>query len=439
MNRLIKKWQYGLLLLILLLGLLLRSNNLYTWPRLGATFDEYAWTWLGMSIIQNHVPTSWSPHPQYLHAKDIVYQKTHFRLVTPYLEHPPLFGLVAGEYAILSGAKDMFHVNLQNIRGLALILGVLSIGMVFLLAKEQYGEDIGLFSAFLYAIIPSVVIGSRLVENENFFIPFFLLALFFTSRYIKTKKNIFFVLAVVISGLLTLAKVPWATATIAIFLIFLSLKLYKQAFLFVAIALAIFSLFFVWGMYWDRSLFFSLWGLQLNRYDITFSSIFALFTMPMLTDRLFLDGWIYFGWFALFLLMTRDIKKNVFILLPFLAYFMVFVYAIPNEPGHGWYRYPFYPFFAIGIAIFLKEYFNKNYPLTFFFIILTGLSMLDASWAQALGFSFLVFRSFLGFYALSLLPLFFSNTKRIATWSSYVSLVSIFLLTVWSVFSYNEQ
>ncbi|MGH7245356.1 MAG: hypothetical protein ACREGI_00290, partial [Candidatus Levyibacteriota bacterium] len=194
-----------------------------------------------------------------------------------------------------------------------------------------------------------------------------------------------------------------------------------------------------WGIYWNPHLFFSLWGLQLNRYDITFTSIFALFTYPVLTDRQLLDGWIYFGWIAIFLLMVKDLKKNLFILIPFLAYFAVFVYAIPNEPGHGWYRYPFYPFLTIATALFLKEYFNKNYLLTFFFLLFTGLSMLGQSWAQALGFSFFVFRFSLGFYALSLLPLFLPKTKKLATWISYTSLLSIFLLTLWSVFSYNEQ
>ncbi|HEX8964798.1 MAG TPA: glycosyltransferase family 39 protein, partial [Patescibacteria group bacterium] len=368
-----------------------------------------------------------------------IYQKTHFRLVTPYLEHPPLFGLVAGSYAVLTGAKDMFHVDLQHIRGLAVILGLLSICMVFILGKELYGEEIGLLASFLYAIIPSIVVGSRLVENENFFIPFFLLALYFASRYIKTKKRVYFAISVVICGLLTLAKVPWATAVIAIFLIFLALQKYKHAFLFVGLVLPIFALFFVWGMYWDKNLFFSLWGLQLNRYDITFNSIFALFTYPILTDRLFVDGWIYFGWFAMFLLMAKDFKKHLFILLPFLAYFAVFVYAIPNEPGHGWYRYPFFPFLVFGLSVFLKEYFNKNYLLTFFFLLFTGLTMLQESWAQALGFSFFVFRVSLGFYALAIVPLFLPKAKKIGTWFSYASLASIFLLTLWSVFSYNEQ
>ncbi|HSD98832.1 MAG TPA: glycosyltransferase family 39 protein [Patescibacteria group bacterium] len=439
MNIIIRKWKYFLLALVLVMGFWLRSNNLYTWPRLGATFDEYAWTWLGISILQNHIPTSWSPHPEYTKAKDIIYQKTHFRLVTPYLEHPPLFGLIAGEYALLSGVKDMFHVDLQHIRGLAVLLGVFSVFMVFLFTKELYGENVGLLASFLYAIIPSIAIGSRLVENENFFIPFFLLALFFTSRYLRTKRNVFYIVTIIICGLLTLAKVPWATATIAIFLILLSQKMYKRAFLFVLGVLPIFGLFFVWGLYWDSHLFFSLWSLQLNRYDIAFNSVYALFTYPVLTDREFLDGWIYFGWFAIFLLVAKDFKKHIFIVLPFLAYFLVYVYAIPNELGHGWYRYPFYPFFVIAIALFVKEYFNKNYLLTFFFLLLTGLSMLGQSWTQAFGFSFMVFRFFLGLYGITLLPLFFPKTQKLSHAISYISLLSIFLLTIWSVFGYNEQ
>ena len=439
MNKLIKKWQYVLLCGILLFGFWLRSNNLYVWPRLGATFDEYAWTWLGMSLIQNHVPTSWSPHPEYKVVRDITYQHTHFRLVTPYLEHPPLFGLLVGDYALLSGAKDMFHVNLQHIRGFALMLGLLSIGMLFLFVREVYGEKIAIVASFLYAIIPSVVVGSRLVENENFFIPIFLFALYLIVRYIRSNSVWFRNVAAILCGLLILAKVPWAAATLGIVLIFFFLRRYKDAWIFLAIVIPIFALFFLYGIYFDKELFFNLWSLQLNRYDITFNSMFALFTYPVLTDRLFVDGWIYFGWVALLLLGIKDFRKHMFILLPFLAYFFVFVYAIPNEPGHGWYRYPFFPFLVIAITLFMKEYFLKNHFLTFFFLLFTGLSMLQTSWAQVLGFSFLIFRVSLGLYAAALLPLFFPKANKLSTISSYVSLVSIVLLTVWSALYYNEQ
>ena len=435
----LQKYRFLFLFLILVLGLYLRKHNLYTWPRLGATFDEYAWTWQGMSLIQKGIPISWSPLPAYKNRTHIVYQKANFMLVKPYLEHPPLFGLVAGSYAILNGAKGILNVDLQKIRGLALLLGMLSIFLVYLFAAEVYDYKIGLLSALIYAVTPTIAVGSRLVENENFFIPFFLLALYFIQKYLQTRKPRFRNIAAVICGLLSLAKVPWLAGALAIVLIFFYLRKYKDALKFVAIVIPIFLLYIAYGLYYDSSLFFSLMSFQLQRYDLTFNSIFALFTSPYLADRFTIDGWIYFGWFAVFLLAVKDLRKNFMVILPFLAYFAVFVFAIPNEPSHGWYRYPFYPFMTVSTALFLKEYFNKNYFLTFIFLIFTGLSMLQLSWEQSLGFSFLIFRGFLILFGLSMIPYFIPKTNKIATVTSYLSLAIIFVLSIWSVWNYNEQ
>lgn len=439
MDKVLFKFRFVLLLLILILGLFLRNKNIDTWPRLGATFDEYAWVWLGMNLIQNHVPESWSPHPQYANKKVIKYQGAYFVLVKPYLEHPPLFGLVAGAYALASGVKDIYHVDLMHIRGLALLLGVMSIFILYVFAAEVYDYKIGLLSALIYATVPTIVVGSRIVENENFFIPFFLLALFLISRFIKTKKSRFRNLSAIICGLLILAKIPWIAAAVAVVLILFYLRQYKDAGKFLAIVIPICFIFIFYGFYFNGKLFLDLFSFQLQRYDLTFNSVFALFTSPYLVDRLLIDGWIYFGWFAVFLLSIKDFKRNYMVLLPFIAYFAIFIFAIPNEPSHGWYRYPFYPFLVLSTALFLKEYFNKNYFLTFLFLIFTGMSLLQISWAQSIGFSFIVFRSFLILFGITLAPLFIPKTKNIATFSSYASLAIIFFLNIWSVFKYNEQ
>ncbi len=439
MDKYLLKFRFVLLGLILILGLVLRANNLYTWPRLGATFDEYAWAWLGINLIQNHVPVSWSPLSPYKDREYVVYQKTNFFIVKPYLEHPPLFGLVAGSYALLNGVKDMYHVDIQHIRGLALILGVLSIFILYVFAAEVYGYKIGLLSALIFAIVPTIAVGSRIVQNENFFIPFFLLSLFLISKFIKTDNAWLRNISAVICGLLMLAKVPWVAGVLAIVLIFFYLRKYKDAFKFLAIVIPIFLLYFAYGMYFDSKLFFEIFSFQLQRYDLSFNSVFALFTSPYLVDRLLVDGWIYFGWFAIFLLAVKDFKKNFMVLFPFLAYLAIFIFAIPNEPLHGWYRYPFYSFTIIAIALFLKEYFNKNYFLTFLFLIFTGLSMLQLSWGQSLGFSFIIFRGFLILFGISLMPLFIPKTKKLSTLVSYGSMLVIFILSIWSVFGYNEQ
>jgi len=134
-----------------------------------------------------------------------------------------------------------------------------------------------------------------------------------------------------------------------------------------------------------------------------------------------------------------NIKKHFFIVLPLLSYFVIFMAGIPDEPGHGWYRYPFYPFLAISIALFIKEYFNKNYILTFLFLIMVGLSLLELTWSKTFGFSFFVFRGYIALSSISLLPIFFPKTKKISGYINYITLVIIFNLSAWSVLIYNEQ
>ncbi len=428
------------LVLVFLLGFFLRYNNLYTWPREGATFDEYAWTWQGMNLIQNGVPASWSPHLIYTDAKYITYRKAAFRIVTPYLEHPPLFGLIAGSFALLNGAKDMYHIDLKTIRPLALVLGLASILLVYLLVNELYDPKTALVSSLLYATIPTIVIGSRIVQNENFFIPMWLLALFFVSKYLRTKKIIYRTLCGVICGLLILAKIPWIAAAGSIILIFMYHKKYQDVFKFLMIVVPIALLYIVYGFYYDSHLFINLFGFQLNRYDIGFTSLFALFQKPYLVDRFLTDGWIYFGWFAILLLLT-DIKKHYVILFAFLSYFVIFLAGIPDESGHGWYRYPFYPFLTIATALFIKEYFSKNPILTFLFLVIVGSTLLQMTWGATLGFSYIVLRLVIVGWGLSLTPLFlpFKSIPKVAKFSNYAWLTIFIVLNIIASMLYNEQ
>ncbi len=439
---LIKQKTLLIFLSILLIGFTLRADNLTSAPRLGATFDEFAWTWLGMSLIQDKVPSSWSPHDLYInHREHKVYLNAKFWIVKPYLEHPPFFGLVAGSFAIARGVDGMFDVTLDKIRPLALIMGLASIIALFLLVKEIYDEKTALLASFIYSIIPTIVIGSRLVQNENFFIPCFLFSLFLIVKFLKTKDPRYRNLAAIICGLLTISKVPWFAAPIAIIAILFYKNKYQDAGKFLAIVIPIFSIFILYGLYFNSDLFINLWKFQLQRYDLTFNSVFAIFTEPYLADRFMIDGWIYFGWIAFFLLLIKDFKQNYIIILGILAYLGMFIFAIPNEAGHGWYRYPFYPFLAISLAIFIKDYFNKNLLLTFLFILLVGVSLLELTFKVQFGFSFKVFRVFLIVATITLLPLFIKN-KQLTKYSfafNNLMLILIFSLSFWAVLEFTDQ
>ncbi|OGG29226.1 hypothetical protein A3A63_03240 [Candidatus Gottesmanbacteria bacterium RIFCSPLOWO2_01_FULL_46_9] len=141
------------------------------------------------------------------------------------------------------------------------------------------------------------------------------------------------------------------------------------------------------------------------------------------------------------LLLVKNIKKNIPIVLGFLAYGAIFVFAIPSEPLHGWYRYPFYPFLAIALAVFLKEYLNRGYFVTALFFIVTGLSVFAESWGKVFGFSYPVFRTYLTVVAVGALPGIYPKLERnrVLRWINYGILFSIILLSLWAAVHYNEQ
>ncbi|MCL5432569.1 MAG: glycosyltransferase family 39 protein [Patescibacteria group bacterium] len=423
---------YVFLAIILLLGFFLRFHNFTVLPRHGATFDEFAWTWLGINIIQKHVPVSWSAQPQYNNRYHLRYQGAAFWIVEPYLEHPPLFGLIAGSFSLLNGAKDMLDVTLNKIRPLALILGVFSIFMIFILSREVYGKGVALLASLIYATIPTLVIGSRIVQNENFLIPFWLLSLYLIIRYLKTGNKTLRNTAAVIAGLLSLAKVPWLVVGLSLSMLLSYKGKWKDAFLVGSITVIIFSIFIVYGLYLDKELFINLWKLQIARYDISFSGFFSIFRDPLLVDRYYLDGWIFFGWFSIFLL-SKEFKKHYLLLIPFLCYLIMYIFAIPNEPAHGWYRYPFYPFLIIAIANVIMDEYKKISLISFIFIFLVGLPALASTWEVSFGFSYVVYRIFILLGAFSVLfPLW---TKRDRLNNNKIILYWFFLFIILNIFS----
>lgn len=417
---------------IVLLGFNLRESKLYSAPRLGATFDEFAWTWLGMSLIDHGMPKSWSPHPQYENATIIKNNGAYFRIVTPYLEHPPFFGLVAGGFAELSGLHNPLKIALYKIRILPLILGVLSVILVFIYSNLLYGKWVGIISSFLYAIIPTIVIGSRLVQNENFFVPVWLAGLIFVYLSVKKNKKSLVVIPFLISIILVLSKIPFMAGGISFMAIYIFHKKYKEAVLILLGVFLGFLIYFMYGIYFDKELFLNLLKLQTQRYDLTFNSIFALFEKPYLADRFYTDGWIIWGYISFFILSIKDFRKNIYIIIPFLVYFGIFMAGIPDEPGHGWYRYPLYPFMIISTALFIKEYFSKNYLLTFLFLIFVGVSVLQNVYAVLFGFSFIIFRLYIILNSLILLPMFFDNPKLkfVSKLASYGTLCLIVVLSI---------
>ncbi len=431
------------ILFILALGFYVRFVNYSVWPREGATFDEYAWPWLGMSLIQQGVPSSWSPHSQYENYEAIIYRKAPFRIVKPYLEHPPLFGLISGGYALLSGAKNMFdsaYINPKSLRKLSLFFGTTSILLIYLFVQKIYNRKMAVISSLLYATVPTTAVGSRLLQNENFMIPVWLFVLWMLAIYLESKKRIHLWLVSTVSALMIWAKIPWFVIGASVCAILIYNKRWKDCLPVGLLMVFSLFLFFLYGYFWDLELFANLWKLQLARYDIGLNSVLTLFTMPFLTDRLLVDGWIYFGWISISLLAS-SFKKHIFVLIPFTSYFLLYVWAIPGQQAQGWYRFPLYPFLIIAVAIVIFELFKKPALLAVIFQFIVGASAFRNGYEPIFGITFSFFRFLIIAWSIpAMLFLFFG--KRFATFYRYSLFFWIFVFLILNVSSsrlYNEQ
>ena len=54
-----------LIFLCLVVAFQYRNRGYWLYPPVASTFDEFAYGWLGMSLIENGIPTSWSFIPDY--------------------------------------------------------------------------------------------------------------------------------------------------------------------------------------------------------------------------------------------------------------------------------------------------------------------------------------------------------------------------------------
>ena len=72
------------------------------------------------------------------------------------------------------------QVSLKQMRPPVILLSALSVLLIFLTAYFSFGTVVGLFSALIYALMPIVVVSSRMVTAENYLTPFLLLFISFS-------------------------------------------------------------------------------------------------------------------------------------------------------------------------------------------------------------------------------------------------------------------
>ena len=364
-----------LIIAVLVLGLFLRNNNYQDFPVSGETQDEIAWSMLGSSIIQTGKPSSWSWFDAYKDeyiVKEFKYfnqknEESNYRLVSPALDHPPLFALIPGIFHNLQSSWDQIP-SIKLIRLPMIFIGTLNLYLLYLLASKIFKDKKTIYlAALIYATLPIFIFGSRLVVAENLIITWLLLTINLIHSSLKSKN----LLLAIISSLAIFTKVSGIVIPLSIIFYGLQKKqkqTTKAGMLGILIGVASYLLY---GALVNWQLFLAVNLAQSSRSLGLATIVSRLFLHPAVIERLFFDGWIFIGFFSIVFWLLTNPKKFTFIR-TFTVLHLAFIASTTGEQTiHGWYDYPLYPLISLSIAWFLQFiYQSKNYWLTWFTWIL---------------------------------------------------------------------
>ena len=262
-NNIFKFIKICLFLGILILALVVRKKNYAEIPIPGQSVDEYSYSWVGLSLIESGMPVGISgiegyknSLPRYVNV-DRFFQTVStgdpLTINYPWMDHPPLLGLITGGYAYLSGARVFEDTTSYIIRKPIIIISTISVALLAIFCWINFGYLTGVIGGLLYATTPLVVLSGRMIQAENAIIPCLLACMICISLYIKKKNDYWLVATALIAGTATLFKLTGVVCYLFVLLtLLINYKKGKDIFwkdlgFFLAISLPISFLFVIYG------------------------------------------------------------------------------------------------------------------------------------------------------------------------------------------------
>jgi 4-amino-4-deoxy-L-arabinose transferase-like glycosyltransferase len=286
-------------------GLALRLNGYPDTPSATANADEWAWAWGGLTLLTRGVPTGWS----YLHAYtgyDVIHlHGTGYPLVTPWLDHPPLFAVLVGAFQLLFGEHTLAASTTAAIRLPAVLLGAVSVGLTQLVGRRVVGPGAALTGAALLAVAPAPVLLSREVESEALLAPLLLLAILLVHRIWTGEGRTGTIVALgAVAAAASLTKVPGVAVGGAAALALLAGRRWQGAAAAAAGAVAGLGIYALYGAHYDWSVLLAVINAQSGRRSGIMAAYEFIAAPAGINSRL-RDGWWLLGWLAVAALASR--------------------------------------------------------------------------------------------------------------------------------------
>ncbi|HUV71494.1 MAG TPA: glycosyltransferase family 39 protein [Clostridia bacterium] len=373
-----RKLQFILFLLTFFLGFGLRLWKYPFYP-LTANAEEYIFVWQGLSLLEKGVPITWSDLPVY--PKENIFwegvaknptQKGELgvRLISPWLDQPPLFSLLVGSFYKLYRPENFTIISTYITRAPMLAISFFSLLFVYLLAKKLFGYWLGILSLLVYGTVPIMVFGSRLVVPENLIALGYLGVLFLLLSYFETQKGWQRDLAILLAGITGLFK-PTGFLLVPFLAFWLwKKKSWKEGILAGVIGAILFFVPYFWyGFYFGKELFLRVLEYQSLR-PAGWSSLTYFIANPGFSVEVFLDGFLVIGFFSLvYLIFKKRDEGEELILFSFVFTILTVIISGGRHDQLTWYRYPVYPFMSIAIALLVKDLvFNPSFVKSAIFI-----------------------------------------------------------------------
>lgn len=393
---------------VLMLGLILRLHNYDVYPQRGVTSDEYTYSFLGISLLTTGTPISWSYFSPYPVKFDLTIDNLYFPMKFPYFDHPPLNGLVVGSWAILNGEDTFEKITLSTIRLVPVFLSLLSSILLFLIGKRIYGYYSALLGLLIYSTVTIFVIQSRVVLAENLLTPLALLSLWLWTRWKNNMTGNRIIIIGIVAGLSFLSKELGIFVYFYLLYFFILNRLPIRSSIILTLVVLLFIMsYIIYGAYYSWDSFISIIKLQSSR-EIGPQTLRLLFSTPVLTNKVYFDGWYFFGFLCFFYSLLR-MDKNKELAVPAITYFMLLIFSLIREGEMGWYMIPLFPFMALFSAQTIFEGLSRKNWMIILLLLFVGMYQIEYLYEANFGLTSIQFRTLL-------LVLFLISCQYFSVW-----------------------
>ena len=351
---------------ILILAGLLRFHDYTLVPFHHETADEYQHAWEGWHLLHTGKPVAWSTFPDRYPPEgtnEFRWFGDPYVLVNPYFDHPPLFSVLVGLTVGVGqafgvgpppgpGAAGFLSSTLPVMRFMPILLSLVGVPLVYRLARE-YGatERAALSATLVYASLPVIVLGHRLVKAESLLAVLMMGAILLAYRHQRSGAVKDALLAGLLCGLSIWTKATGIAVIGTVVILLLAARRYRGAVVATAVTGGFVLLYLIYAAAYDFDIFLSVIHAQSTTKWASLDSFLDLMSGKVVVK------WFGRGWYLWLLLAAgvAALRKERALLIPIAIYVTLIAITADHRVIYGWYRIPLFAFLCIAAGIYLDE------------------------------------------------------------------------------------